>query len=62
MGGAPLAEVLTLLPDSEEDATRIGNRPDQEEDVPSDNLQGVLLIDAILFANRSSPFLDGARF
>jgi hypothetical protein len=53
---APLAEVLALLPDPENDQKDLS-----AEDLSGPQLQGTLLVDAILAANRNSPILADKR-
>jgi hypothetical protein len=54
--GAPLAEVLALLPDPENDQKDLS-----AEDLSGPQLQGTLLVDAILAANRNFPTLANKR-
>jgi hypothetical protein len=54
--GAPLAEVLALLPDPEDDQKDL-----LAEDFSGPQLQGTLLINAILAANRDFPILADKR-
>jgi hypothetical protein len=54
--GAPLAEVLALLPDPENDQKDLSAK-----DLSGPQLQGTLLVNAILAANRNSPTLADKR-
>jgi hypothetical protein len=54
--GAPLAEVLALLSDPEDD-----QKDFSAEDLSGPQLQGTLLVDAILAANRDFPILADKR-
>jgi hypothetical protein len=54
--GAPLAEVLALLPDPEDNQKDLS-----AEDLSGPQLQGTLLVDAILAANRDFPTLANKR-
>jgi hypothetical protein len=54
--GAPLAEILALLPDPEDNQKDLS-----AEDLSGPQLQDTLLVDAILVANQNSPTLADKR-